>query len=102
MAEIVGLAAVASAGVLFLVFKLGRVRRILTFSVPIDIAASSLLLLSMAGTFSGIMIALVAGTMISVVLWAMKLIFGCEMLTHKGWVAPPRPERKGAFRRYFA
>lgn len=91
MIEIIMLAAIAAAGVLFIVFKMGKPRRVLAFDVPIDITATILLCLAMAGTFSGIMIGLTAGTIISSILYAMKKLFGTEKLTRKGWVDTPNP-----------
>jgi len=93
MTEILILASIAAAGILFIVFKFGRIRRVLAFDVLIDISATVLLCLGMAGTFTGIMIGLVAGTMISIVLFVMKQFIGCDSWTRKGWVHTDTPTR---------
>jgi hypothetical protein len=93
MIEILILASIAAAGILFIVFKCGRIRRVLAFDILVDITATTLLCLGMAGTFTGIMIGLVAGTIISIVLFTMKLFMGAESWTRKGWVDTPRPHR---------
>ncbi len=85
MIEILILSAIAAAGVLFIIFKLGNIKRILAFDAIIDIAVTTLLCLGMAGTFTGIMIGLTAGTMISITLFVMKRTIGSEHLTIRGW-----------------
>lgn len=93
MIEILILASIAAAGILFLIFKIAPLRRILVFDAAIDVFATTILCIAMAGTFTGIMIGLVAGTMISIVLWVMKKIVGCDTLTAKGWVKTSKPTR---------
>lgn len=93
MTEILILSLIASAGILFLIFKVGRIRRILAFDILIDISATVLLCIAMAGTFTGIMIGLTAGTIISITLYIMKKTLGTETLTAKGWVDTPTPSR---------
>jgi hypothetical protein len=85
MFEILILACLTALGVLILIFKFARIRRILAFDVYIDIFVTISLCFMMAGTFSGVIIALIAGTIISVTLWFLKLLFGTERLTLKGW-----------------
>jgi hypothetical protein len=92
MFEILILSSIAAAGILFLVFKIGNIRHVLAFDVLIDITATTALCLGMAGTFTGIMIGLTAGTIVSVTLFIMKKIIGCDTLTSKGWIETPRPE----------
>jgi fructose-1,6-bisphosphatase/sedoheptulose 1,7-bisphosphatase-like protein len=91
MIEILILASIAAAGILFIVFKFGRIRRVLAFDILVDVVATTLLCLGMAGTFTGIMIGLTAGTIISVTLFMMKKVLGAESWTRKGWVDTPRP-----------
>jgi nicotinamide riboside transporter PnuC len=91
MTEIFLLASIAATGCLFLVFKFGRMRRVLAFDALIDIGFTLSLCLLMAGTFSGIMIALVAGAIISVVLWTMKRLIGTDILTAHGWEEGDHP-----------
>lgn len=77
---------IAALTILFLFFKLGQIRRILCFDVVIDIIATIALAMLFSGTFVGMMIALVAGFIVSVALFAMKQLMGYERLTLKGWV----------------
>jgi len=91
MWEIIVLSLIAAAGILFLVFKFGKMKRILAFDVFIDIVATTILCFTMAGTFTGIMIALTAGMIISIVLFAMKKAIGSDTLTSRGWVDEPGP-----------
>jgi len=61
----------AAAGLLFLVLKLGP-RKIISYDIPIDIAITALLMWSLAGTYSGMMAALVGGLVVSIILFVMK------------------------------
>lgn len=66
------LAGVISAlGLLFLLFKFG-IRRVITFDIPIDIGFTALLMFLFAGTFGGMMAAMVGGLIISVTLFVMR------------------------------
>ena len=62
---------IAAAGLLFLVLKLSP-KRIISYDIPIDIAITALLMWSLAGTYSGMMAALVGGLIVSIVLFTMK------------------------------
>ena len=62
---------ISAFGLLFLLFKFG-VRRVITFDIPIDITSTGLLMFLFAGTFGGMMAAMVGGLIISIVLFAMK------------------------------
>lgn len=99
MIDIFILAIIAAAGIILLVFKIAPMRRVLAFDVPIDIAATVILCFAMAGTFTGIMIGLVAGTIITIVLFIMKKIIGADTWTPKGWVESPRRGRRSKKRR---
>ena len=61
----------AAAGLLFLVLKLGP-RKVISYDIPIDIAITALLMWSFAGTYSGMMAALVGGLIVSIILFVMK------------------------------
>lgn len=62
---------ISAVGLLFLLFKFG-VRRVIAFDIPIDIGATALLMFLFAGTFGGMMAAMVGGLIISIVLFVMK------------------------------
>lgn len=62
---------VAAAGMLFLLFKFG-VRKVITYDIFFDVAITAVLMLALAGTFSGMMAALFGGLIVSVVLFIMK------------------------------
>jgi len=84
-------AVVATAAILFLVFKLGSPRKILAFDIPIDIISTVCLTFMLAGTFIGMMTALFAGAIISITLLVMKKAIGHDRITIKGWKPGPRP-----------
>ena len=86
MLEIVAMAFAAAFGMIFLVLKFGKLRKILAFNVAIDVAVTSLLMFSMAGTFTGIMVAIFAGGIVSVTFYTLKKLFPPDTLTPKGWV----------------
>jgi len=90
-AEMLLYAGTAATGILFLLFKFSNVRRMLAFDIIIDIVATTFLMIALAGTGNGMMIALIGGTMISVTLWIMKQVVGTETLTRKGWQATEKP-----------
>nr|BAR16664.1 hypothetical protein [uncultured Mediterranean phage uvMED] len=84
----------SALAILFLLFKF-NIKRVLAFDVPIDIASSALLVVLFAGTFAGMMAAVIGGSIISIVLYVMKKIKGCEKPRRKGfkvvWVnVPPK------------
>lgn len=85
MTDIFILSAAAAAGLVFLVLKFGDIRKVLLFDIPIDIACTGALMLMMSGTYTGIMIAIIAGGLISVVLWVLKQAFPPYRLTSQGW-----------------
>tara|TARA_B000000475_G_C15691676_1_gene322529 strand:+ start:206 stop:514 length:309 start_codon:yes stop_codon:yes gene_type:complete len=87
------LAGVASAiGVLFMLFKLD-IKKVLAFDVFVDIGASLLLIVMFAGTFAGMMAAVIAGSIISIALFCMKKLIGCKKPRRNGlrwqWVNVP-------------
>ena len=74
----------SAAGLLFLIFKFG-VRRIITYDIPIDIAVTALLMYLFAGTYSGMMAAIIGGLFISVVLIIAKQFVSYKKLSCR-WV----------------
>jgi len=61
----------SAAGLLFLIFKFG-VRRMIAYDIPLDIATTGLLMFLFAGTFGGMMAAMVGGLVVSITLFVMK------------------------------
>lgn len=61
----------SALGLLFLIFKFG-IRRIITYDIPIDIAVTGLLMYAFAGTYSGMIAAMVGGLIVSIVLYILK------------------------------
>jgi membrane protein CcdC involved in cytochrome C biogenesis len=61
----------SALGLLFLIFKFG-IRRIITYDIPIDIAVTGFLMYVFAGTYSGMIAAMVGGLIVSVVLYTLK------------------------------
>ena len=61
----------SAVGLLFLIFKFG-VRRIIAYDIPIDIAVTALLMYLFAGTYSGMIAAMVGGLIVSITLFSMK------------------------------
>ncbi len=84
----------AACALLFLVFKFGPIRKILAFDVPIDIATTLILGIMFFGTLGGMMVAITAGAIVSIVLFIAKKIFGAERLTWKGWQPQPQPHQR--------
>jgi hypothetical protein len=91
MVEIVAMSVAAAFGMLFLILKFGNIRRVLAFDIGIDIGLTALLMFSMAGTFMGIMVAIFAGGILSILLYCLKKCFPPDTLTPRGWV--PSKER---------
>ena len=88
-------AGIASAtAILFLLFKF-NIKKVLAFDIAVDVASSALLVVLFAGTFAGMMAAVIGGSIISVVLYVMKRLNGYEKPIRKGlrvtWVnVPPK------------
>jgi len=70
---------ISAAGLLFLLFKFG-VRRVIAYDIPIDIMTTSLLMFVFAGTFGGMMAAMVGGLVVSITLYIMKATMTREQL----------------------
>ena len=71
---------IAAAGLLFLLFKFG-VRKVITYDIFFDVLITFFLMVVLAGTFSGMMAALLGGLIVSVVLFVMKRTMRHEKLT---------------------
>jgi len=61
----------SALGLLFLIFKFG-VRRIIAYDIPIDITVTAFLIYTFAGTYSGMIAAMVGGLIVSITLYVMK------------------------------
>ena len=70
---------ISALGLLFLLFKFG-IRRVISFDIPIDIGFTALLMFVFAGTFGGMMAAMLGGLIISITLFVMKLTMTREEL----------------------
>ena len=71
---------IAAAGLLFLLFKFG-IRRVITYDIFFDVVITAVLMISLAGTFSGMMAALFGGLIVSVELFVMKRTMRHEKLS---------------------
>ena len=69
----------SAVGLLFLIFKFG-VRRVIAYDIPIDILTTSLLMFLFAGTFGGMMAAMVGGLAVSIILYVLKATMTREQL----------------------
>ena len=61
----------SALGLLFLIFKFG-VRRIIAYDIPIDITVTAFLIYAFAGTYSGMIAAMIGGLIVSITLYVMK------------------------------
>jgi len=61
----------SALGLLFLIFKFG-IRRVIAYDIPIDVTVTGLLMFLFAGTYSGMIAAMVGGLIVSVTLFVMK------------------------------
>lgn len=86
---------VAAAAMLFLILKFGNLRRILAFDKWIDLGVTVGVGIMFFGTFSGMMVAVTAGCIVSGFLYFAKRLIGCERLTMKGWVDDQPPVGAG-------
>ncbi len=69
----------SALGLLFLIFKFG-IRRVISYDIPVDIAVTVLLMYVFAGTYSGMMAAMVGGLIVSATLFIMKRTMVREVL----------------------
>tara|TARA_B100000424_G_C22903164_1_gene480362 strand:+ start:545 stop:850 length:306 start_codon:yes stop_codon:yes gene_type:complete len=70
---------IGAAGMLLLCFKFG-IRRVISYDIFFDIAITAVLMFSLAGTYSGMMAALVGGLIVSIILFVMKKFMHREEL----------------------
>lgn len=76
-----GLLSVAAAIVLILKLPRPWLRRLLWLDIPVDIAVTAGFIYMFAGTYSGMMAAIVAGLLFSITLGIAKLFMGYERLS---------------------
>mgnify|MGYP005866282321 CR=1 FL=1 len=72
-------------GIFILILKLRRdtLRKLLGFDIFLDITVTVILMIAFAGTFSGMMAAIVGGIGFSLALWVTKMVYGYK---HLVWV----------------
>ena len=70
---------VSALGLLFLIFKFG-IRKVINYDILIDIFVTALLMYALAGTYSGMMAALVGALIVSVTLFILKKTMYREQL----------------------
>ena len=80
--EFIGFAILIALGMLLLVFKLG-VLKVLGYDFWFDLIITTTLMGSLAGTFAGMTVALLAGLIVSIVLMALKKLIGYEKLERR-------------------
>ncbi len=73
-----GIIAFIAITIILLKFPRHWMRRILWLDIPIDIMVTALFMTLLAGSYEGMMAALVAGLIFSLTLWGMKAWIGCE------------------------
>lgn len=61
----------SALGLLVLIFKFG-IRRVIAYDIPIDIVITGFLMYVFAGTYSGMIAAMIGGLIISITLFIMK------------------------------
>ena len=82
----------SAAAIIFLLLKF-NMRRVLCFDILVDCAATAFLIIIFAGSFAGMMSAVIGGAIISITLFFAKRFLGYDKLTRRGWVHVP-PRRK--------
>lgn len=82
-------AGVISALAIYVLFIKVGIRRVCGYDVAADILATLLLMVMFAGTYTGMIAAVIAGLLLSVMLLATKRLLGYERLTldngHLSW-----------------
>jgi hypothetical protein len=76
-----GLLTMAALVILILKLRHDTVRKLLGFDIPLDIMATLLFIWMFAGTYAGMMAAIIAGLGFSITLAIMKYFMGCKKLT---------------------
>ena len=77
-----------AAGMLALAVKLG-IRRIIHYDIFFDIVITSILMYSLAGTYAGMMAALIGGLLVTIVLFGLKMTMDREKLQFNTSFKPP-------------
>ena len=77
-----------AAGMLALAIKIG-IRKVINYDIFFDVVITSILMYSLAGTYAGMMAALVGGLMVTIVLYGLKLTIDREKLTFTKTFKPP-------------
>lgn len=80
--EFIMFAVLIALGMLLLVFKLGT-RKVLGYDLFFDVIITGIMMASLAGTFAGMTVALLAGLMVSLALLGLKKLIGKEQLKYK-------------------
>ena len=83
--DIIWAGIIAAIAMIFLMLKLD-IKKICGYDVLVDIAFTGLLAWMLAGTYSGMMAALIGGAIVSIFLFTMKKMNGYKKLTRKGWI----------------
>lgn len=76
---------IAAVAMIFLMLKLD-IKKICGYDILVDITFTGLLAWMLAGTYSGMMAALIGGAIVSIFLFITKKVNGYSKLTRKGWV----------------
>lgn len=82
---------VSALAILFVLLKLDF-RKVLYFDIFVDIVASAFLMVIFAGTFAGMMAAVVGGAVISITLYFAKKVVGYKRLVKRKWYSLPHWE----------
>ena len=85
---------ISACAILFLLAKIGM-KRVLNYDIIVDVVSTLALIFMFAGTFAGMMAAILGGAIISIVLFILKKTIGYEKPIRKGfkvrWVnVPPK------------
>jgi len=79
-----GIGLISVAAIMFLLLKM-NIRKWLWIDVILDIGVTVLFISMFAGTFSGMVAAVMAGTIFSVILFVLKKVLGYQRFTLRGW-----------------
>lgn len=77
--------ALTAAGVYIVALKSGQMDRVMAYEIPADIAVSAGLAALFAGTYSGLMAALVGGILFSILLMVTRLFVTPRPFTRSDW-----------------
>lgn len=84
MTQAIIAAGIVSAIAFYIVFWKIDIRKICGYEVAVDIASTILLMLMFAGTYTGMIAAVIAGLLLSVMLMITKWFVGYERLVRTG------------------